>query len=119
MTTNYYRDFEGNHKPDRRENEVRRIPSWLDYTVVSFVLGLIFSAGIQYNRLDDVSKRIDGIATQLQVINASDSKPDIAVLKERTHQQDQAISDLKDTLLRRLDRMDVKMDENQRINSKR
>jgi len=115
MKTTQYVDEHGEHQDERRkETPLRGLPAWVDYGVILGIISLIFWGGVQANRLDTIARTLDSVQNQMTVLQASSPKAEVAVLQEKSHEADQAISDLKDTLLRRMDRLEVKIDDRNR-----
>ena len=80
----------------------------VDLAMIVALATLSFWVGRQADRIDTMSTQLKDVQA---TVSANDSKIDVAALKERTNAQNLAMIDLKDTLIRRLDRMESKIDK--------
>lgn len=83
-------------------------------TGIFLALGsIIFWAGGQSNKLQEVSSQLTSIQSQLQVLNSSSTSVEVARVKAVNEAQDIRLEDLKHEVINRLDRIENKLDKEQ------
>ena len=86
------------------------VPLYVDIGVVISLLSLAYWVGTQASEINSLTKEV----TELKVeVHASTTVVDVAALKVRTDSQDRAMLEMRDYLGHRLDRIELKLDEQQ------
>ena len=86
------------------------VPLYVDVGVVISLLSLAYWVGTQASEINSLTKEV----TELKVeVHASTTVVDVAALKVRTDSQDRAMLEMRDYLGHRLDRIELKLDEQQ------
>lgn len=87
-----------------------RIPVLVDGAMVVALLSLTYWIGVEANKVDTVSRDVQMLRTEVASMQSSSTSADIASLRQRADGQDRAMSDMRDFIGQRLDRIERKLD---------
>lgn len=101
-----------NVKDDEKKFKIE-LPLVIDAGIFLALGGIVFWAGGQGTKIQEISTQLTAIQTQVQALNNSSTTVEVARVKAVNDAQDIRLEDLKHEVINRLDRIENKLDKEQ------